>query len=186
MKYFQDLTVAIHNRLKSSTNERCSFLGIDIDPILIERAKEKNVNEEIAFHCLDFMQQHEREKLLNKTLEENNITRFSACFCFSITMWIHLNHGDDGLQKFLETVCCISRCIVIEPQPWKCYRTAVKRMKQCNKEFPHFKDLKLRNNIEDAIESIITKCGATKIYESPQTQWGRKLLIFICAETNKT
>lgn len=160
-------------------------MGIDIDPVLIERAKEKNSVENIEFFHLNFMDSQERINLLNEYLQKHHINKFNVCFCFSITMWIHLNHGDDGLRKFLETISEISDSIVIEPQPWKCYKSAVKRMKQCNKVFPHFTNLKLRNNIENDIENIIIKCGATKIYESPKTRWGRKLLVFKCV-TNKT
>lgn len=178
----QDLTVNLYNVLKNTNiHQSCNLLGIDIDPVLIQRAREKNTAESIKFHCLNIMDSPERINLLNKYLQKNNVEKFNVCFCFSITMWIHLNHGDDGLKNFLQTICDISDSIVIEPQPWKCYRTAVKRMKQCNKEFPHFKNLKLRNSIENDIENIIASYGATKIYESPKTQWGRKLLIFKCA-----
>lgn len=186
MRHLQDLTVDLYNILKSNTDQCCNLLGIDIDPVLIQRAIEKNKMENIKFSCLNFMDSRKRVQLINEHLQKNKIEKFNTCFCFSITMWIHLNHGDDGLQKFLETICDISDCIVVEPQPWKCYRTAVKRMKQCDKEFPHFNTLKLRNNVEDEIEHIITKCGATKIHESPKTPWGRKLLIFKCNVANKT
>ncbi len=41
-------------------------------------------------------------------------------------MWIHLNHGDEGLTKFLEVVARYSDYILLEPQPWKCYQTAAR------------------------------------------------------------
>jgi hypothetical protein len=41
-------------------------------------------------------------------------------------MWIHLNHGDEGLTKFLEVVASYSKYILLEPQPWKCYQTAAR------------------------------------------------------------
>jgi hypothetical protein len=37
-------------------------------------------------------------------------------------MWIHLNHGDDGLWAFLEQVSSMTDHLIVEPQPWKCYR----------------------------------------------------------------
>jgi hypothetical protein len=44
----------------------------------------------------------------------------------SVTMWIHLNHGDDGLSRFLEVVASYTHYLLLEPQPWKCYQTAAR------------------------------------------------------------
>lgn len=130
----------------------------------------------MVFKCIDFMDSTQREEL-KSDLTNLNITKFDAVFCFSVTMWIHLNHGDDGLQTFLTEICNLSDTIIIEPQPWKCYKTAVKRLKLYQKEFLKFKDLKLRNPAID-IDTIITKqqfCKRSELYE---TNWQRKIFIF--------
>ena len=41
---------------------------------------------------------------------------FDLVSVFSITMWIHLNHGDTGLEQFLDLVCSLGRHVLIEPQ----------------------------------------------------------------------
>ena len=45
---------------------------------------------------------------------------------FSVTMWIHLHHGDEGLERFLRLVSEVGEFILLEPQPWKCYQTAAR------------------------------------------------------------
>lgn len=159
------------------TNDAFSIVGIDIDPVLIQRAQEQNKYENgIIFKCLDFMSD-ERTNVLHKYIEKCS-GQFDVVFCFSVTMWIHLNHGDDGLNRFLKDVSEISRMIVIEPQPWKCYKSAVKRLKRCQLTFPRFQELTIRENVEQHIELFLTSCDFQKIQESVETKWGRKLLFF--------
>ena len=45
---------------------------------------------------------------------------------FSVTMWIHLHHGDVGLGRFLQLISGFGDYILLEPQPWKCYQTAAR------------------------------------------------------------
>ncbi|CAG9767902.1 unnamed protein product [Ceutorhynchus assimilis] len=166
-----DLTIEVYNFLRANiSSSNCKVLGIDIDPTLIKRASEKNSIENITFKCLDIMTEPEANYLTNS----NN--KFDIIFCFSITMWIHLNHGDEGLKKFLKKVSNLTNMLVIEPQPWKCYKTAVKRF---NKGFPQFENLKIRQNVEEEIEKyILNCCDMGKLGESDRTEWGRKLLFF--------
>lgn len=86
--------------------------GIDIDPELISRAIHKN-HAEIEFKCLDIMKDTEGRR------------QFDLVTCLSITMWIHLHHGDQGLFHFLDRVIQMTDHLLIEPQPWKCYRWVI-------------------------------------------------------------
>eukprot|EP00124_Ichthyophonus_hoferi_P006058 Ihof_evm1s1162 gene=Ihof_evmTU1s1162 len=61
---------------------------------------------------------------------KNGIKKFSLVTCFSVTMWIHINHGDRGLVDFLHYLSLLSDTIIIESQPWKCYRNAEKRLRR--------------------------------------------------------
>lgn len=123
---------------------------------------------------------NDHEKTIEHYLTNKKINKFSVVFCFSITMWIHLNFGDNGLKSFLTKICKLGKIIIIEPQPWKCYRNAVKRMKTTNFHFPLFSQLKIRGNVEEEIETFLTQnCQTKKIFESgTSTKWGRKILIF--------
>ena len=54
-----------------------------------------------------------------------HIVSFSQLLSFSVTKWIHLNHGDTGLQTFFRRLYDIlvpGGRLVLEPQPWKSYK----------------------------------------------------------------
>lgn len=84
------------------------FLAIELDSILIQRAKELYPDDSITFKCLDIMETIQRETEISTYLKAKSIKKFNITFCFSITMWIHLNHGDDGLKNFLKYISSIS------------------------------------------------------------------------------
>ncbi|KAK3907242.1 putative RNA methyltransferase, partial [Frankliniella fusca] len=176
------LTTRLHEKLsqsiKKEASDGCYTLGIDIDPVLIERARELNsCPDQITFECMDFMS--ERGSEVFKEHLSKCRGQFDVIFCFSVTMWIHLNHGDDGLKRFLQDISDMAKIIVIEPQPWKCYKSAVKRLKRCHKTFPFFEKLTIRDQVEQFIEEFLLKtCSFTKIHESSETKWGRKLIFF--------
>lgn len=185
---FQDLTINVHQFLKNNlSNTDIDILGIDLDPILIERANEKNLNECIRFECLDFVSKERRDVVLKNYLKNYKSLRFDVIFCFSITMWIHLNHGDEGLERFLQDVCSYTDMLVIEPQLWKCYRNASRRLRRNGDEdFPLINTLKLTGDMEGHIEKIICseKCGGFKrVITTKDNNWGRKILIFRRHET---
>ncbi|KAJ8952491.1 hypothetical protein NQ318_003287 [Aromia moschata] len=174
-----DLTSALHVFLKNNVTRDCRILGVDIDPVLIRRAEETNKSDNISFRCINFMDQNSREKIIKEYLISNKLDSFNVVFCFSITMWIHLNNGDLGLKTFLKEVSSISEILIIEPQPWKCYKTAIRRMKKCNFYFPLFSKLQIRENVEQEIEKFLTfECDMKKIVETNRTKWERKLLVF--------
>lgn len=154
------------------------ILGVDIDNTLIQRAHEKS-NFKVQFLTLDFMNRVEREEILQKYMNTNNIQYFDIIFCFSITMWIHLNHGDSGLMEFIYNVCKLSDLIVLEPQTWDSYKTAIRRLKKVGEEFPHFQTIKLKKQMETIIEQIFLDNKSKKIYESTiRTNFKRKLFVF--------
>ncbi|XP_023019144.2 probable RNA methyltransferase CG11342 [Leptinotarsa decemlineata] len=179
------LTEAIKEFLKENIMEDISILAVDIDPLLITRAKENSTND-ITFHCLDIMDISRRDDIINEYLKNKHIEKFSVVFCFSTTMWIHLNYGDGGLRSFLEYIAGIGEIVIVEPQPWKCYRSAVKRMKQANFTFPLFSSLKMRETIERDIEIILSLQSLEKITESERTKWERKLLIYKYSYSNSS
>lgn len=150
--------------------------GVDIDPKLIERAIHDYSQDELHFMCADVLKDN---TVIKEIMTTHNIQHFTTTFCFSVTMWIHINHGDKGLKQFLNYISNLSEILVIEPQPWKCYKSAVKRLRKSKEEFPCFKDLKIRVNVEDIIEKyLLNHCNMIKLCESDRTEWSRKLLFF--------
>lgn len=149
------------------------MLGIDIDPTLIQRAAEANDNRNIKFTEANIMNETDKE-IIEKYLKAHEKNKFDVTFCFSVTMWIHINNGDEGLMHFLSFIQDISETIIIEPQPWKCYRNAQRRMKKSGSSFPLYDMIKIKNDIDIVIEGILTKIHFKKVYESPSA-WNRKI-----------
>lgn len=164
-----------------SPNGKCdiSLLGVDLDPILIDRARAQNSTPKIKFECLDFLSK-ESKTVLFEYLESIKRTRFDVAFCFSITMWIHLNHGDSGLIEFLKLVCEMSDMIVVEPQQWKSYRNASRRLRRANAtDFPLINKLNFTRNMEMHIENILrNECNFSNVMVTNQNNWKRKVLIY--------
>ncbi|XP_072936656.1 probable RNA methyltransferase CG11342 [Epargyreus clarus] len=173
-----ELTKELYNYLLSIYPlSNIKILAVDIDPILIERAMEQNDNSNITYIALDIMSNEGQEKIKN-FLKSHNKKKFDVIFCFSVTMWIHINKGDDGLEEFLKTITTLSRSIVVEPQPWKCYGKAQRRLKRAGSCFPLFDKLKIRNDVDTVIETILLQNNTVKVYESPYSAWNRKIQSF--------
>ncbi|CAK9830716.1 Probable RNA methyltransferase CG11342 [Anthophora retusa] len=179
-----DLTFVLHdfleNALSTDQPKEICLLGVDLDPILIERARERNPRpDRIIFECLDFLAE-DRNQTLDEYLRRFEKSRFDVVFCFSVTMWIHLNHGDEGLVKFLRKACSLANIIVIEPQLWKCYRNASRRLRRSKGEdFPLLKLLKFTGDPAAHIERILTEfCNFQRVTVTGDNEWKRRLLIY--------
>lgn len=181
--FLQNLTIGLYDFLKKRLDADVSLLGVDLDPILIQRARE-GVDDAIGvtYDCVDFMSD-ESGGIIKNYLNSKDRLFFDVVFCFSITMWIHLNHGDEGLVKFLKTICEWTKLIVVEPQPWKCYRNALRRLRRANvSDLPTIDNLEYKGDVELHIEQILASdehCGFEKVTESTNyNDWGRKLLLY--------
>ncbi|KAH9942583.1 Bicoid-interacting protein 3-domain-containing protein [Amylocystis lapponica] len=81
---------------------------------------------------------------------------YDVVLAFSISKWIHLNGGDDGITRFFRRVYSVLKsggAFVLEPQEWETYAKA-KRMDATLRETA--KDLKLR---PDDFEHILREMG---------------------------
>ena len=165
-------------------------LGVDIDRTLIDFAKEKHeeflkANEDrIKFVTMDMTKDCNEviQDLKSQLPGEADDPPFGVIFCFSVSMWIHLNHGDEGLQNFIRTISKLTHYLVLEPQPWKCYRTASRRMRKLGQ--PDFEQLKLMKNTDEEslmnhIDFICGEAGFKKLKVFGETSnWKRKLILF--------
>lgn len=171
-----DLTCTLHHYL-DTRYEDCNIeiLAIDIDPDLISRAQRENRKlTYMQFEAGNIMDD-DGKSIIQKYLEKHDRQHFDFTFCFSITMWIHLNNGDGGLLDFLKYIQSISISFIIEPQPWKCYKAAQKRLKKAGRSFENYDSLKIRGKVDSVIESSILEGNFSKIFESKRSSWDRKV-----------
>ena len=188
-----NLTIDMYNRIRLSLSNDITInvIGIDIDEMLIDRANKKekivnsnNNNDTIQFMTVDIMNNDSISILSNR--------KYHFISIFSVTMWIHLNHGDDGLRNFLyNTIDLLTNkgSLLIEPQPWKCYKKAAKRLRKLGMPNPSFFGKLNINDIEKQITLMMMKSDENnsdindKLFTSyntygPDPNWGRTLIMF--------
>lgn len=173
-------TKLLHTYLRTLMPQRKVLVyGIDIDDTLINRARHENDDcDSISYDCVDVMDNKAFEKV-HQYLSLQQRSQFDAVCCFSITMWIHLNHHDVGLQEFLRKLSALAKLFVVEPQPWKCYQTAERRLKKTGEVFPLFLELNWRTQVEDEIQNYMeVALRRKKLYESCPTKWKRKICFY--------
>ncbi len=173
-----NLTQILYEYLVKHTEKDVHILGIDIDPLLIERCIEHNQHEtNVTYKCMNIMDNDTDG--VSEYLKQFNRTRYDAVFSLSLTMWIHINNGDEGLMDFLKKITLLANLLVVEPQPWKCYLTAMRRMSRSGKTFDKFKELKVRENVEDWIQSTLVEEDVFKvIFQTTPTRWNRKICFY--------
>lgn len=176
-----ELSVALYKHLvqdQESDRGKVHLLGFDLDETLIERAQQSNpLQSSISFIHLDITKDTDQ---LQGYLEQHGCSRFHLCLCLAVTMWVHLNHGDSGLLQLLSRLASISQHLLLEAQPWKCYRSAARRLRKLGRsDFDHFKTLKIRGDVADQVrEHLERHCGVELIQSFGSTAWDRKLLLF--------
>jgi 2-polyprenyl-3-methyl-5-hydroxy-6-metoxy-1,4-benzoquinol methylase len=113
------------------------YLGVDLDSSLIDLAKKKYCENDldIEFQPLNIMDFKSYSSFMDGYFSRQPFASFSFVCLFSITMWIHLNFGDQGLHTFLQRSASLlspvnGGSLLVEPQPWKCYKNAEKRCKK--------------------------------------------------------
>lgn len=101
-------------------------------------------------------------------------------------MWVHLNEGDAGLRSFLEYVSNIGQFLIVEPQPWKCYRSAVRRTKKLKcQQYEQFATLEWRQTVESDIEHYLKEhCGMKLQERFGQTEWERTVCLLESMSTS--
>ena len=184
----QELTRAVYDAA-SGSDKSVHMLGIDFDPILIERANillEQPVPADgrncIEFQSVDVMDTSgQRDQIWRQYLQKTTgRERFDFIFCFSTTMWIHLNYGDQGLDDLLATLSTWAENVVVEPQPWKCYRNAARRLKRAGQEpFPLYDGLRYREKILERIEQVLSVQRRMTLHSHlGQSKWDRPVWWF--------
>lgn len=178
-----DLTLGIgealrHRMLQSPRPEGASgqlvrVHGLDIDPVLIERARKKSMKGvEAIFE-------------VQNVLDAKELPRADLVSLFSTTMWLHIHGGDEGLRSALSRMCkAARRYLVIEAQPSKCYRNTVVRLRRMNRpEVDVSSDrLEMRLDIEEQVHQHLLSESFQLVEraseEGKRTSWQRAIRLY--------
>ncbi len=168
----------MHSFISKSGDAQVRTIGIDLDQGLIERAKE-NVVDGVQFFQLDIMSD-KADVFFASLLKTYNRTRFDLITCFSVSMWIHLNHGDDGLRIFIQKLSTYARYLLLEPQPWRCYQTAARRMRKLKQpEFEHLSEINYRcEQLRPFTLKLCKDHNLVLVQNFGSTDWKREVIFF--------
>ncbi|EDS35689.1 BCDIN3 domain containing [Culex quinquefasciatus] len=160
------------------------LLGVDIDEELVLDARKE-------FEGIEFVQAdisaiaagRVENDPIGDYLSRNQIDRFDMVFCFSVLMYPHLNHGDEGLRSVLDYICSKTKVLVLELQSWDKYRDNVRRLKRdCGEQFPLYEKLEWRGNqgkLEQNIYEYVEKLGfERKSEEFDKNEYKRNIVIY--------
>ena len=170
----------LHSESRTLNREvKFSFLGVDVDENLIQRCRDNHKHDDVTFLTVNIMDEADRKEEISDWMKQKSVTCFDLVTCFSITMWIHLHHGDSGLRDFLRYITSKAKYLIVEPQPWKCYRNANRRMKKLDcKPFPYFDELKWRNDVDEKILNfLVEECSMTLCETFGKTNWDRRICL---------
>ncbi|XP_061544284.1 pre-miRNA 5'-monophosphate methyltransferase [Phycodurus eques] len=174
-----ELSVALYKHLvETPDGSKVHLLGLDLDEGLIRRARDSNpLAGSVTFAPLDITGDCAP---LREHLALRGSSHFHLTLCLAVTMWVHLNHGDAGLLRLLSRLAELSRHLLLEAQPWKCYRSAARRLRKLGRsDFDHFKGLRVRGDMgAHARKHLERHCHMDMVHSFGSTAWGRKLLLF--------
>ena len=90
-------------------------------------------------------------------------SQYDVITCLSVTKWVHLSQGDEGLLALFRKVYALLRPggrFLLEPQPWKSYK---KRKYVSEEAKQHFAAIKIR---PDAFaETLRTVIGFAEVQD---------------------
>lgn len=123
-----------------------SILGVDVDPSLVKAANKylEGCTDWQTFNAVAFRTEDFAAPTLAAPEVFERRGKFDVIFCLSVTKWVQLTAGDEGLMRLFRRVhemLCDGGMFVLEPQPWKSYR---KYAKLSAEHKANFKKIKVR------------------------------------------
>eukprot|EP01147_Barroeca_monosierra_P000044 gene44-3440_t len=191
-----------------NTGSPVHTLGVDIDKDLIQRAKKQILDADtrlvddeipkIIFSTLDATSSDDLIGECCRFLTKRGQCRFALTCLFSITMWIHVNIGDDGFLRTLSDICSVSGKVLL-PQNFGAHgwlslerrfvnlflanltESFIRRLCRNGVALPpHIDSLKLRGPLLfPSIQACIKDNGFVLARELGTTSWKRPLWLFV-------
>ncbi|XP_037469603.1 probable RNA methyltransferase At5g51130 [Triticum dicoccoides] len=104
----------VHNSSDSTTHSCREEVVSEMPNGNISKHEQPDLFEIISFRSENFVQSTHRYT-----------ERYDTIMCLSVTKWIHLNWGDDGITTLFVKIWSLLRpggIFIMEPQPWTSYR----------------------------------------------------------------
>jgi hypothetical protein len=100
------------------------ILAVEKDPSLVRKASALFSSSPgiVCLEC-DVVDGESVEAVLSNFTSRYDADCFDLVTCFSVLMWIHLNHDDEGLERAVKLLCGRAENLIVEVQPWKSYQT---------------------------------------------------------------
>ncbi|XP_062553208.1 probable RNA methyltransferase CG11342 isoform X2 [Armigeres subalbatus] len=166
-------------------SNQVNVLGVDLDQALVDNATENYGSQFLKFGHADIsaVSCGAGTNQIRAYMDEKVINRFDFVCCFSVLMYVHLNHGDDGLRCVLEYICSISEVLLLELQSWKKYRDQVHKLKREGRGTYEFYDgLQWRGgdgSLENLIWNYVISRGFSKVCTTQQkNEFQRDVVVF--------
>ncbi|VDM52257.1 unnamed protein product [Angiostrongylus costaricensis] len=128
------------------------------------------------------------DELLETVQEE-----FDVILALSITKWIHLNYGDDGLRRFFRRAfkqLLSGGRFIVEPQPFTSYKKRSKMTEKLKANYlaiefkPEDFEMYLLEEVGfESVEHLGAPCAKTKGFERPIDIYRKKLPRFLDRDT---
>lgn len=114
----------------------------------------------------------------NTKAGENPVESFDTVVCLSLTKWVHMNWGDNGIYNMFAN---ISKCLkvggtlILESQPWKSYK---KNKGMCAKTKEVYEKIELKPDSFDTL--LIEKFGFAlqNVINTDNEEFKRDLKVF--------
>lgn len=122
-----DLLKTFPKNIKESCPEMASLLGKRDQQSHSSMDIETEYPHNVSFEIVNILD-------LDETKEK---TKYDTVVCFSLTKWVHLNYGDEGIKKMFQKIkMCLAwgGLLILEVQKHKSY---IKKIK----DFPRFKEI---------------------------------------------
>lgn len=164
-----------------------SFTGVDIDSSLVARAQSKLRRLQAAAECASSSSGTPATAdaaelaaavpaLAGCAFRQANFLRLELApgsldtvLCLSVSKWVHLNWGDEGLTTLFARAFAVlapGGVFILEPQPWKSYKAAFKKQRMPADTLATYRSLALRP--AGFAELLVGTTGFEKVEELRQ------------------
>ena len=174
-----DLTVELLRLVQAELpGVRCVAYGLDFDSALVEVAKSRHQhNPHVDFFVFDVMTENNMDKFL---MARGLVGRVSLVACLRVSMWVHLNYGNEGLTRLLSLLGGATSCaLALDPQKLSYYKKACSRNAKLGKPpFPYaLEDLSVSDDLPTwCLRYFREEYQLTTLLHKDISKWGGTLL----------